>query len=34
MKNRTKYLLLKMLVYVALGFGVAFFWHKLRKWCG
>jgi len=31
MNQRTKYLLIKMLVYVVVGFGIAFFWHKFKK---
>jgi hypothetical protein len=30
MNNRTKQLLIKALIYLVLGFGIAFFWHKIR----
>jgi hypothetical protein len=30
MNIRTKERLIKMLIYLILGFGIAFFWHKMK----
>jgi hypothetical protein len=30
MNNRTKNILIKMVIYVIVGFAVAFMWHKMR----
>ncbi|MDB5141547.1 MAG: hypothetical protein JWQ66_260 [Mucilaginibacter sp.] len=30
MNNKTKQLLIKALIYLVLGFGIAFLWHKIK----
>ena len=30
MNPKTKQLLIKLVIYVILGFAVAFFWHKMK----
>jgi len=31
MTDQTKYRLIKLLIYVLVGFAVAFFWHQMRN---
>jgi hypothetical protein len=31
MNNQTKYRIIKLLIYVLLGFAVAFLWHQMKK---
>ncbi len=30
MRTKTKQLLIKLVIYVIVGFAVAFFWHKMK----
>jgi len=31
MNNQTKYRIIKLLIYVLVGFAVAFLWHQMKK---